>query len=785
MRLADLCASASPDGNTIRLTWANPDPSGHPGIRIVRRTGTYPRSPDDGVVVFDGPGPGTRPAPDGKLRHSFVDANQNKAPLKGETVYYYSLFPFTGSPPRYTSDPRNRCRALSTSPFGSAEAMYGLLPRIYHRYDTEVPKASAGIPEHLREAGQLRRFLDLPGSVLDQLHSHARASLDLHNRDRIDGSLLPLLARWIGWKPDYRQELDTQRNEVKNAPHLYKTVGLVPTVEATVKRLTNWESRTKEFVHNIFLSNTPEQLMVWAMERHAPGKWREGAGPFSVNAACEGRPVTASLGDGTTWVFTHALKKNRCDIWGKQHTQGEGWSPSVPLTEGDALDRDPSTARQEDTLWLFWSSLDAAKGSWCICHRQFRNGRWSHAEVFMDTRFQRKNPAVVSDSRGGLWLFWQEKHDQGWQTRYNRHDGNAWQLGTPALVPGCPHTPAPLLHPPMACSLPGETGPRIGLFWSERMRPTGLGSKKWRVMYRFKEGADPHDTSDWGAVTCKPCTPPDANETDPAPWVDDSGRLHLFFCSDTTGGWSLRTKRFDEATSRWEGSDELPASPYTERFPCPVAVSGTLTILHRACKPLRHKSAVYKATETRDLRCCGSITTAAGNAAKNARHGSFEDFQTYTCDTGKNGGKDDTTWYSRETLGIYLTPDREDPEHILRNRRLLDGVLHRFLPIQARHVFIIEPAIYAEHVYTYDAPTAETPRVIGEETAASLATMSIETLPGVTDHHADRIPQWHRLRSWSPATPDGGSVKTSPPKENIHIRTWHTGLTGDDEPWNS
>jgi len=730
MRLIDLRAAASPDGNSIRLSWANPDPSGHPGIRVMRRIGTYPVNVNDGEVVLDGPDP--LPARDGEVRHSFVDTL-----LKGETVYYYSLFPFHGSPRRYVTEPHNRCHAMATSPFGSAERMYGLLPRIYHRYDTAIPNPASGIKASLLNAGQLRRFLDLPGSMLDQFHSHARASIDLHNRDKIDGTLLPLLARWIGWKPDFRQELDTQRNEVRSAPHLYKTVGLVPTVEATVKRLTNWESRTKEFVHNIFLSNTPEQLMLWSMVREASGQWQESTAPFSVNAACDGRAVTASLDDGTTSIFYHTLKKHCCDIWVKTHDPDAGWSPSAPLTQGDTLDKDPAAARQGDTLWLFWSSLDSAQG-WRICFRTQRNGQWSRAEIFMDTRHQRRSPCAVADHRGGLWLFWQEKHPEGWQTRYNRHNGNAWQLDPSALFTSDEGDPIALCSPPIACYLPGEKGPRLGLFWAERVRYPGENQKKWRVTYRFKEGTDPHDTTDWGPVTHKPCATLEAQEADPAPWVDEAGRLHLFFSSDHTGGWSLRQAKLDVGTGHWEESGELPDTPYTERFPCPLAISGTLTILYRACKPLRHRSSVYTATETQDLRCCGSVTAATGHTAKNARHKSFEDFQSYTCDTGTAGKMDDTTWYTRETLGIYLTPDREDPEHIRRNRQLLDGVLHRFLPIQTRHVFIVEPAVYAERIYTYDTPTAGDPRLIGEEISTCLTTVTEDKSPEITDHHTDR-----------------------------------------------
>ena len=96
---------------------------------------------------------------------------------------------------------------------------------------------------------------------------------DLHDLEKVDSRLLPLLAQWIGWQIDHRVETDVQRNDIRNAPHLYKSIGLIPTVEATVKRLVGWESRTKEFVHNVFRSNQPERLNLWMRTQDSTGIW--------------------------------------------------------------------------------------------------------------------------------------------------------------------------------------------------------------------------------------------------------------------------------------------------------------------------------------------------------------------------------------------------------------------------------------------------------------------------------------------------------------------------------
>ena len=84
----------------------------------------------------------------------------------------------------------------------------------------------------------------------------------LRDLENVDSRLLPLLAQWIGWHIDHRLEVGLQRNEIRNAPHLYRSLGLSFTVEATVKRLIGWESRTKEFVQTCFdqPAGAPESL---------------------------------------------------------------------------------------------------------------------------------------------------------------------------------------------------------------------------------------------------------------------------------------------------------------------------------------------------------------------------------------------------------------------------------------------------------------------------------------------------------------------------------------------
>jgi hypothetical protein len=183
-----------------------------------------------------------------------------------------------------------------------SEEMYGLLPSIYHRYDTVRPRRiTPGMRPEDRFRGALQRFLDLPGGQLDQLYSHATAVLGFLDLERVDGRLLPLLAEWIGWSTDYSLEVSAQRNEIRHAPELYEAIGLIPVIEATVQRISGKRSRVKEFVHNVATTNRPERLNLWQRTRHRQD-W--GAVELvSLDASFGGRATVATLGQKPPRMF--------------------------------------------------------------------------------------------------------------------------------------------------------------------------------------------------------------------------------------------------------------------------------------------------------------------------------------------------------------------------------------------------------------------------------------------------------------------------------------------------
>ena len=545
MRLKSVTAKPHPQGYRIDVAWVNPNPAAFPGVRLVRRTGTHPAAPDDGVVVAEGMNLPFTLVPEGRA-YTIPDTG-----LRGDTVYYYTLFPYTQNPPDYRLDPENRTSAPASASYAMGQRMYGMLPAIYHRYDAALP---AGVTPAF-----LRTFLELPGGELDLLHSLARGILDLPDVDRVDGRLLPYLAQWIGWDTNHRLEVATQRNELRSAPYLYRTIGIVPTVEATIKRVLGWESSAKEFVHNVARSNAPERLNPWTLRRGpGGGAWAEMDAPLSVDFDHEGRPAAATDGDGVLWLFFSTLRNSRWDLWCKtlrtfavdialqpdleggtatpdvrQAFAAEGfplppevevrtvggqwelaapdgsdrfvvraedgalavfhWAPSERLTNDLAVDKHPAALAYGGALHLFWDSYDPATGRWRILRRTRSGGAWSAPATFGDPETDRRGPALVADDTGGVWVFWMEKRAGGWELRYIRGDGDSWESEPSHAFPADGGA-SPRVHGDLFAHFQPASGgdpvPRLWLFWSRKAKAPD-GTTRWQIAYRAATGLDP------------------------------------------------------------------------------------------------------------------------------------------------------------------------------------------------------------------------------------------------------------------------------------------------------
>lgn len=360
MQVSNVKAEPNPRGGQIDLSWENPISPDFGGVKIWRREFTFPDQQDIDK---------TAPIHDARKSGQFPDTG-----LQSETVYYYALAAYSKAklfPPVFIS-------AMATAAYEIAAQLYINLPALYQRHDTVLPPAdSPGLDPADKDKGQLRRLVEMFGLQLDLLRSFAGAGRSFSDVDRIDGALLPVLAQWIGWQTDFTSSLAKQRNAIKYAPHYYRTTGIAANLRATLNRLTTWDAQIKEFVHNAFRTNDPEQLTIWEKERQ-DGVWKP-AKLVTLDVAYEGRPVVAQAHDGRHWLFYHArqsIPRSRTSratvdhwhLWYKIYDKGE-WLPARRLTFSGDINKYPAALQKRDgNFWLFWSAYEqkAGKRFWQI-----------------------------------------------------------------------------------------------------------------------------------------------------------------------------------------------------------------------------------------------------------------------------------------------------------------------------------------------------------------------------------------------------------------------------------
>ena len=354
VQLRNLQAQPNASGGQIDVSWTVD--GGFVGIKILRRLDSFPNIQDiemallnlvpPRVQVFDAPG-----------ASCFSDSG-----LKSETVYYYSVVGYTSPTdyfPAFVS-------AMATGAYQTGGYLYRSLPGIYRSFDTALPPDVAGLVPADKEKGQLLRLIEMFGLQFDLLRSFAGGARDLYDPRRIDGGLLQLLAGWIGWPTDFTVDFNKQRNEIQYAPHYHRTVGIAANIRATINRLVTWDALVKEFVHNIFLTNGPEQLVVYETQK-VGGSWVQPS-LVTLDAAYEGRPSTVRSADGRDWIFYHArqsvalspkpnsgaVARDQSHLWFKPFDEGE-WLPARPLSFDGDLNKYPAVIQRRDgTWWMAW-----------------------------------------------------------------------------------------------------------------------------------------------------------------------------------------------------------------------------------------------------------------------------------------------------------------------------------------------------------------------------------------------------------------------------------------------
>ena len=360
MEVVGLKDEAHPNGNRVDLVWTNPTEASFRGVKILRREITYPELPGDLGSVFqihDEPVAITPAGAEG----SFSDLG-----LKSETVYYYAVAAYDDTLPNAKHFPVF-VSCMPTGAYQSAATMYRNLPALYQRFDLLKPPNTAEADPADKDKGQLLRLMELVGPQFDLLRSFAKGAGNFSEVNEIDGDLLPLLTSWIGWESGFNLSLAQRRNEINYAPHFYRTAGIPANLGATINRATPWPARIKEFVHNVFLSNEPEQLTIWEIDQlGAPGHDPQ---LVTLDFSYEGKPVALEAADGAQWLLYQAQRsvptaqapEDRQQIYFKINDRGR-WLPSRRLTEGRA-DKYPAAIQRADaSFWLFWTAHEDIGG---------------------------------------------------------------------------------------------------------------------------------------------------------------------------------------------------------------------------------------------------------------------------------------------------------------------------------------------------------------------------------------------------------------------------------------
>jgi phage tail-like protein len=354
MKIRDFRAEADLVGRRVRVSWVL-EPDGAEGladaprIQVRRKTrdfefpsvsiadpwvvydsATFPPAPDATVQVADLPGWETRegaertvwesvtvarPAAGGRLlevlrrtdatvystadtvlrrRVELLDNGPAAFSLEPGTTYYYQLW----SPAfaAHTDPWPYRATATPGDAFGLNRRLYDALPAVYKRHDVVSRTPSPGaetVPEASPAAGQLRRFIDPFGAALDALRGSAENLRTLRNVDGVDHRYLPLLARWLGWRLSYDDVIPIQRNEIKSASRLYRTVGTVPGIRAIVGRYAGWYVQVAEFAQQVLRANDVPAPRLWVTKERA-GAW---VAPGDA-ARVLGFDASASLAEG-------------------------------------------------------------------------------------------------------------------------------------------------------------------------------------------------------------------------------------------------------------------------------------------------------------------------------------------------------------------------------------------------------------------------------------------------------------------------------------------------------
>jgi len=270
-----------------------------------------------------------------------------------------------------------------------------------------------------------------------------------------------------------------------------------------------------------------------------------------------------------------------------------------------------------------------------------------------------------------------------------------------------------------------DAGGRTWLFWSRERAPGALNDA-WTLRQRIYDPA----SSTWSAEAdaIAPSTPA-AADRQPACLLLPDGSLRLFFRSNRDGDvdvWSCKPSDPPPAGA----PTRVVSGPATDSAPTPLVFpGGELWLLFRSDHNLalatiapppalgkpnggmasaitRRSAALPDAGSLR--RFAGCLTLVPADLQRNRGRRLFGDLLAYTVQRPDGTRPRQDEFYTRGTIGLYVTrPSTDTPITSANVQRLLQ-ILAAFLPINLRAIIILAPQLDAEYVYSPGADLQDT-----------------------------------------------------------------------------
>jgi phage tail-like protein len=318
---------------------------------------------------------------------------------------------------------------------------------------------------------------------------------------------------------------------------------------------------------------------------------------------------------------------------------------------------------------------------------------------------------ALVDSNGVVWLFWSRHAGGMWRVVCARREGSTWLSGetlSKALVSG---------REPCAAL---DSQNRIVLVWSSQSPGAAPQDDTWILSRRIYTPA----TKIWDSEV-NITTPPEelkrVTDREPGLALTSDGKLRLFFRSDCSGGkdlWHFPNTDANalpdvQTTPDATRPDPLLLGGAADQTPTPFVVApDTLWLFFRSDRSISPSGLERRATaavpprsslveEVGTLRrYAGATSVVPSDESRIKRRRLWDDLLSYTPQAvGDDEVLTEKDYYTRGTVGLYLTQAVTDSPLSQQTAKRLLPVLEQFLPINVRAVVILAPRVDSEYIY--------------------------------------------------------------------------------------